>query len=66
MGYGNLQSISLTDWEAGLGTWTVGTHDRRIKSLFAKNPEYCNSRSGLLMPLIAAKYESGLLAPIKH
>lgn len=27
MGYGNLQSISLTDWEAGLGTWTVGTHD---------------------------------------
>jgi len=26
-GYGNLQSISLTDWEAGLGSWTVGTHD---------------------------------------
>jgi cysteine-rich repeat protein len=27
MGFGNLLSISLTDWEAGLGTWTVGTHD---------------------------------------
>jgi len=26
-GYGDLQSISLTDWESGLGTWTVGTHD---------------------------------------
>jgi len=26
-GHGNLQSISLTDWEAGLGSWTVGTHD---------------------------------------
>ena len=26
-GYGALQSISLTDWEAGLGSWTVGTHD---------------------------------------
>jgi len=25
-GYGNLQSISLTDWEAGLGSWTVDTH----------------------------------------
>jgi hypothetical protein len=33
---------------------------RRIKGLFAKNPEYCNSRSDLLMPLIAAKYESAL------
>ena len=26
-GYGDLQSISLTDWEAGLGSWTAGTHD---------------------------------------
>jgi len=26
-GFGNLQSISLTDWETGLGLWTVGTHD---------------------------------------
>ena len=26
-GYGNLQSISLTDWEAGLGSWTVGTRE---------------------------------------
>ena len=26
-GYGNFQSISLTDWEAGLGSWTVGTHN---------------------------------------
>ena len=25
-GYGNLQSISLTDWEAGLGSWTASTH----------------------------------------
>lgn len=25
-GYGNLQSISLTVWEAGLGSWIVGTH----------------------------------------
>jgi cysteine-rich repeat protein len=24
-GYGSLNSISLTDWEAGLGSWTVGT-----------------------------------------
>ena len=27
-GYGDLQSISLTDWEAGLGSWTVGTHHK--------------------------------------
>lgn len=26
-GYGDLQSISLTEWEAGLGEWTVDTHD---------------------------------------
>jgi len=26
-GHGDLNSISLTDWEAGLGEWTVGTHD---------------------------------------
>ena len=26
-GYGDLESISLTDWEAGLGSWTVDTHD---------------------------------------
>jgi hypothetical protein len=26
-GFGELQSISLTDWETGLGTWTVDTHD---------------------------------------
>jgi len=26
-GYGDLQIISQTDWEAGLGSWTVGTHD---------------------------------------
>ena len=27
LGYGNLQSISLADWEAGLGAWTADTHD---------------------------------------
>jgi cysteine-rich repeat protein len=26
-GYGDLQSVSRTDWESGLGAWTVGTHD---------------------------------------
>lgn len=26
-GYGALQSISLTDWESGLGAWTAGTRD---------------------------------------
>jgi len=26
-GYGDLESISLTDWEVDLGSWTVGTHD---------------------------------------
>jgi len=26
-GYGNLQSLLLTDWEADLGSWAVGTHD---------------------------------------
>ena len=26
-GFGALQSISLTDWESGLGAWTVDTHD---------------------------------------
>jgi cysteine-rich repeat protein len=26
-GYGELQSISLTDWEAGMGSWTAGRHD---------------------------------------
>jgi len=25
-GYGNLQSISLSDWETGLGSWAAGTH----------------------------------------
>jgi len=33
-GYGNLQSISLTDWKAGLGSWTVGTHDIADPSTF--------------------------------
>ena len=27
MGHGDLNSISLTDWETGLEDWTVGTHD---------------------------------------
>ena len=27
VGHGDLNSISLTDWEAGLEGWTVGTHD---------------------------------------
>ena len=27
-GYGDLQNISLTDWEASLGSWTVGTHQK--------------------------------------
>jgi len=27
VGHGDLDSISLTDWEDGLGEWTVGTHD---------------------------------------
>jgi cysteine-rich repeat protein len=26
-GYGDLQSISLADWESGLGAWAAGTHD---------------------------------------
>ena len=26
-GYGELQSIELTDWEAGMGSWTAGQHD---------------------------------------
>jgi cysteine-rich repeat protein len=26
-GHGEFSSISLTDWEAGLGSWAVGTHD---------------------------------------
>jgi cysteine-rich repeat protein len=26
-GYGALQSFSFTDWESGLGAWTVGRHD---------------------------------------
>lgn len=26
-GFGDLQSIELTDWEAGIELWTVGTHD---------------------------------------
>lgn len=26
-GYGDFQSISLTDWEGGLGSWTSGTRD---------------------------------------
>ncbi|HEX9852786.1 MAG TPA: DUF4215 domain-containing protein, partial [Woeseiaceae bacterium] len=26
LGYGTLQSISKTDWQAGLGSWTVGRH----------------------------------------
>jgi len=33
-GYGDLQSISLTDWETGLGSWTVGTHDVADPSTF--------------------------------
>ena len=27
VGHGDLNSILLTDWEAGLDGWTVGTHD---------------------------------------
>ena len=26
-GHGSLQSISLTTWSNGLGSWTAGTHD---------------------------------------
>ena len=33
-GYGDLESISLADWEAGLGSWTVGTHDVAEPSTF--------------------------------
>jgi cysteine-rich repeat protein len=29
-GHGEFSSISLTDWEVGLGSWTVGTHDVAI------------------------------------
>jgi cysteine-rich repeat protein len=29
-GHGEFSSIWLTDWEAGLGSWTVGTHDVAI------------------------------------
>jgi cysteine-rich repeat protein len=31
----DLQSISLTDWEAGLGSWTVDTHDIADPSSFS-------------------------------
>ncbi len=34
-GYGDLQSISLANWEAGLGTWTAGTHDVASPGSFA-------------------------------
>lgn len=33
--YGNLQSISLADWEAGLGSWTAGTHDVADPGVFS-------------------------------
>lgn len=33
-GHGELSSISLTDWEAGLGSWTVGTHDVANQVMF--------------------------------
>jgi hypothetical protein len=33
-GFGDLQSISLTDWESGLGSWTVGTHDIAVPGDF--------------------------------
>jgi cysteine-rich repeat protein len=34
-GHGNLQSISFTDWETGLGSWTAGTHDIADTGSFA-------------------------------
>lgn len=34
MGYGNVQSISLSDWESGLGSWTTGTHDVAKRGTF--------------------------------
>jgi len=33
--HGELNSISLTDWEDGLGSWTVGTHDIADPNAFA-------------------------------
>jgi len=38
-GQGELGSISLTDWEAGLGSWTVGTHDIADPSAF-RTPDW--------------------------
>jgi cysteine-rich repeat protein len=34
-GYGALQSIILTTWSGGLGSWTVGTHDIADPGAFA-------------------------------
>jgi len=33
-GFGDLQSISLTDWESGLGSWTAGAHDIAVPGDF--------------------------------
>ncbi|MFC1797150.1 hypothetical protein ACFL1V_08650, partial [Pseudomonadota bacterium] len=33
-GYGSLQSISLTDWEAGLGSWSAGTRNISNQATF--------------------------------
>jgi cysteine-rich repeat protein len=49
-GYGDLQSMSLTVWEAGLGSWTVGTRNTAVNfdtpnwAVVANLPD---SRSGL-------------------
>jgi hypothetical protein len=33
-GFGDVQSISLTDWESGLGSWTAGRHDVAVPGDF--------------------------------
>ena len=51
-GFGDLQSISLTNWESGLGLWTVGRHDIAVPGDFT-TPDWAvvgnlpDSRSGM-------------------
>jgi len=43
-GRGDLSTISLTDWEAGLGSWTVDTHDIADPNAF-RTPEWAVTAS---------------------
>ena len=50
-GFGILESISLTTWESGLGSWSVGTHDVANPDTFdtpdwAVNSDLPDSRPG--------------------